>query len=170
MVPKQLGCLVSIVALASACTHTNDVHTVVPHREDRVVVTTDGRRFDVHPASGGWVTSGGQLIKPEHVVSTESRNHTRGAWEGIGLGMLIGSHVGAVLGAIGDDCYSNSYRADPVCGGAIGGALVGLATGALLLGTIGGARGSKIVHQRSIPRFQATPTTGGMTAQLSWQL
>lgn len=170
MLSTRIGFLVSVLVLANACRHTYEVHTVVPHEQDNAVVTSDGRRFTVRPVSGGWVTSTGKIIKPEQVQSKEGRNHTRGALEGIGLGLAIGTHVGAILGSMDSSCDRDAYQADPVCGPAIGGALVGLATGALLLGVIGGTRGSKIVHRRSTPRIQVAPTTGGMSAQLAWQL
>jgi hypothetical protein len=104
----------------------------------------------------------------ETVVTTTERSHTKGALQGLGLGILVGGGVGAVVGyAQGDDpqcepgtfiCFRMRAQDKAMLDGLIGGGIGGIA-GAI----IGGIIGSETVVERRVTPVGPAGSTAGLT-------
>ncbi len=155
-----------LAVLLVGCTHTRilnvsaaDARAAINERASRgdAIITLDtgervttSRSLHVAPDVVTWIDPASDEIRsvsPSELVSVQFLSRGRGALEGLGFGFLVGTVVGAALGAAvtSDDCFTES---DPC---PIGGAVVGIVlfgvpsagVGAL----VGVARGARYVYK-----------------------
>ena len=160
---RKITCLAFILLWGIGCTHT---HILAPEepgsyaslneraaQQGTHVMLADGQRFSaaalqmtpdwtswIDPASGSVMN-----VATSEVAAVQFNRHGRGAWEGLGLGLLSGAVTGAAIGfADGDDesGFLTSTAEEKALGGGI---LLGGAGGLLGL-LVGAAVGSKDVY------------------------
>jgi len=179
---RSSACVAALIAM-SACTHHHRVVALNPVSPNAkaTVELADGRELEARavptPAGARWLAGGeaGGLIDPGGIRGVTTVDHARGAWEGLGLGLLAGIGSGIVIGlASGDDhcppggfCLFQFSAGDKaILGGIVlGGA--GLVLGALL-GAVAGSRDVYQLDASSMPRISAAIAPGQATAGLTW--
>ncbi|MEO7733866.1 MAG: hypothetical protein ABIY55_23075 [Kofleriaceae bacterium] len=178
----------AVLVLATACTHHQQVRTLLPDAPSTRAIAElgDHRQVEVlataTPEGLRWVSQDtgspgrGAIIDPADMRGYATFRHGRGLAEGIAVGGLTGVAVGAVLGfASGDDaCAPESFcilrfSAGEKAGiGAFVLGSVGVAVGAL----VGAVAGSRDVHELDteyVPRVTASLTPGHAGGALSWR-
>jgi hypothetical protein len=174
-----------VLALA-ACTHNHAVVALNPvsATAKATVELVDGREVEARavptPAGARWLTGievgpSGPLLDPAEIRRVTTVDHARGAWEGLGLGLLAGITTGAMIGlASGDDhcppdgfCFFQFSAGDKaILGGIVlGGA--GLVVGGLL-GAVVGSRDVYRLDGSYAPRISTAIAPGQASAGLTW--
>jgi hypothetical protein len=180
---RRIYLLIPGAVFLASCTHTRaldpsaeHVRAVVNERAERSTATltlATGERFraqslHVAPDLVTWMDAASgedHAIPSSDVISVQFRGRARGAFEGLGIGMLVGGGAGALLGAA-------TYEGDTGEGGAGWCILVcSPSDAALLLGTfmalVGGALGLPIgagVGSRAVYRIVTPAKSRGAQA------
>ena len=175
-----------MVLVLAACTrhHTVVALNPVSATAKATVELTDGREVEARavptPAGARWLAGvevgpSGPLLDPAGIRTFTTIDHARGAWEGLGLGMLAGITTGAVIGlASGDDhCSANGFCLFQFSAGdkAILGGIVLGGAGLVVGGLLGAVIGSRDVYRLDAsyaPRISTAIAPGQASAGLIW--
>jgi hypothetical protein len=182
---RSFARIAMMIALA-ACTHHHRVAALHPVSTTAraTVELDDGREVVARavptPAGSRWLAGSevgrsGALIEPAGIRRVTTIDHARGAWEGLGFGLLAGITTGAVIGlASGDDhCSANGFCLFQFSAGdkaILGGIVVGGA-GLVLGGLLGAVIGSRDVYELDasyLPRISTAIAPGHVSAGLTW--